>query len=388
MGNGAFGVLEPARVFVISRLLVFAYFQDTEHATHLDRPERSLARHHGSGVVRERHFHFRHVRHASLAHHHVVGDEVANLLSHPPVVHANQGGDVVAHGIHRVVALVAVECPVPLFIGKKLNLAHLPHGNVRGDFIQTGALGGGPPICAGHEKLVSMQMNRVVGHREISNADAHLVIEPHIERVDTGEDAAVPRPQIEVKHRHDFWRVTARVDVEGIEQEAEVALDLVDKRVLGFGVRDPKAHHPHRHLRHLIRMRVVHEGAWPPRHELIHERLARGNGWLVQTGHAVHAVGQALAVPVDAGVFGQLVGDVDADTVAFDDLDGGTRALAVVPPQVGTESGCHFSHHGLCDQMEFLDPLVHPPRQGPAVECDDRVVRSTGIGDQRRAGLC
>jgi hypothetical protein len=43
---------------------------------------------------------------------------------------------------------------------------------------------------------------------------------------------------------------------------------------------------------------------------------------LVQAGDAVHAVGQALAVPVDAGELGQLVGDEDAHAVAFDHLDG------------------------------------------------------------------
>jgi hypothetical protein len=89
-------------------------------------------------------------------------------------------------------------------------------------------------------------------------------------------------------------------------------------------------------------------------------------GWnarLVQTGHAVHAIGQALTMPVDAGVFGKLVGDEDSHAVALDDLDGRARALAVVAPQMGLEAGCHLAHHRLGDQVELLDTLVHAPGQ-------------------------
>src|SRR3990167_5417878 len=48
-----------------------------------------------------------------------------------------------------------------------------------------------------------------------------------------------------------------------------------------------------------LAMRGVHEGAGPARDELVDEGLARADGRLRQARHAVHAVGQALAVPVD-----------------------------------------------------------------------------------------
>jgi hypothetical protein len=95
-----------------------------------------------------------------------------------------------------------------------------------------------------------------------------------IERVDAGEDAAVPAPQVEVQHRHDLGRVAARVDVVGVEQKAEVPVHLIDQRVLGFGMRDPEAHHAHGHLRHLIRVRVIHEGAGTACDKLIDKGLA------------------------------------------------------------------------------------------------------------------
>ena len=55
------------------------------------------------------------------------------------------------------------------------------------------------------------------------------------------------------------------VKVDTVYNAGDVAVHLVNQRVLGTfvqpGVRHPKTHHAHRHLRHLIRVRVVHEGA-------------------------------------------------------------------------------------------------------------------------------
>jgi hypothetical protein len=175
-----------------------------------------------------------------------------------------------------------------------------------GDLVLARALGRGAAVGAGDQELVAVQVDRVVGHRQVAHADAHLV-QAHHQRVDAGEDAAVPAPQVEVEHGHDLRRVAAGIDVVGVEQEAEVAVDLVDQRVLALGVRDPEAHHAHRHLHHLVGMRVVHEGAGAARHELVDEGLARRDAGLVQAGHAVHAVGQALAVPVDAGELASLL---------------------------------------------------------------------------------
>jgi hypothetical protein len=66
----------------------------------------------------------------------------------------------------------------------------------------------------------------------------------------------------------------------------------------------------------------------------------------------------------------------------------GPWALAVVAPEMGLEARRHFANHGFGHQMEFLDALVHAPRQGPAVEGDHRVVGAAAVlGTKRRHGI-
>ena len=67
-------------------------------------------------------------------------------------------------------------------------------------------------------------------------------------------------------------------------------------------MRDPKAHHAHGHLRHLVGMRVIHEGARATSDEFVDEGFAHRNLLLIEAPHAIHAIGQALAVPMNGGV--------------------------------------------------------------------------------------
>ena len=69
---------------------------------------------------------------------------------------------------------------------------------------------------------------------------------------------------------------------------------------------DEHSKHAERHLRHLVVMRVIHEGAVLPDRELVHEGLARLDGRLTQAAHAVHAARQHDAVPMNLVEAGSL----------------------------------------------------------------------------------
>ena len=271
-----------------------------------------------------------------------------------------------------------MKSPVAFFVRQELDLPHLAHSHIGRHLIPARGLGRGPAVSACDQKFMAVQMNRMVRHGQVAKADAHLVVVTHVQRVDARKDAAVPRPQIEVQHGHDFGRHAAGLYVVGVEQKNEVAVHAVNQWMLAvfveLGVRDPKAHHAHGHLRHFVGVRVVHEGAGTARLKFVDKSFAHRNRRLVQARHAVHAIGQALAVPMHAGMFRQFVGDKYAYLVTLHHLDGRPGALAVVAPHMGLEAGGHFAHHGFRHQMEFLDALVHAPRQAPAIERHDGVV--------------
>jgi hypothetical protein len=147
---------------------------------------------------------------------------------------------------------------------------------------------------------------------------------------------------------------------------------------------DDHAHHAHRHLNHLVGMRMVHERPALLHLELVDKGLAGRDVRLVQAADAVHAARNDHAVPVHGGVFGQSVGDEDADLVAFDRLDGRPRRLAVIAPEIDLHAFGEFAHHGLGDEMEFLPVAVHAERQRPAVEGDDGTIIRPALRMQRR----
>ena len=142
---------------------------------------------------------------------------------------------------------------------------------------------------------------------------------------------------------------------------------------------DEEPHHPHRHLHHFVRMRVIHVGSGPPEQEFVDKGFSGRDMRLIETTDAVHAVRQALAMPMHCCIFGELVGDVDADLVALDRLDRRAGGLTIIAPEIGIHARRNLAHHGFGDEVEFLPIAIHFPRQGPAVERRDRLVIRPGL---------
>ena len=130
---------------------------------------------------------------------------------------------------------------------------------------------------------------------------------------------------------------------------------------------DEHSHQAHRHLHHLIGVRVVHEAAAFLKLELIDEGLIWRDVRLRDATDAIHAVWQQHSVPMDRGVLRQFVGDEDPNLVSFDRLDRRTRRLSVVAPKMHIHSRRKLANNRFRDKMKLLPIAIHPPRQGPAV---------------------
>src|SRR3982074_2045636 len=128
---------------------------------------------------------------------------------------------------------------------------------------------------------------------------------------------------------------------------------------------DDHSHHAHGHLDHLVRMRVVHEGAAVLHLEFVDEGLAGLDMRLAKAAYPVHPARQDKTLPMDGRMLRQFVGDEDADLVALDGLDGRARRLTVVAPEMGLHAFGEFALAGFSNQMDLLPVAGHTPPPPP-----------------------
>ena len=195
------------------------------------------------------------------------------------------------HGTHGVVALVAVQGPVSRLISDELDLPHLANGYVSGDLRPSRGGRNRTSVCAGDFKLDSVDMDRMVGHRQVAHPDPYAITQACDDRTDRRIHGAVKSPDIEIKHGVDIGCFASWLHIEGIEQEAIIPIHLGDEWVRCFGMCHPESHHAHRHLGHFIGMWVIHERARPLGDEFIDEGFPDRNGLLVQPADTIHAIG-------------------------------------------------------------------------------------------------
>ena len=152
----------------------------------------------------------------------------------------------------------------------------------------------------------------------------------------------------------------AIVDPGGDIERIEAAISQMDATV-------EKILLTHGHLDHFIAVRMVHERAGLHQVELVDEGLSWWDTGVTQTAHAVHAGRQDHTVPVDRRRFRQLVGHVNAYSVAFDRLDCRAMHLPVVAPAPGNKTRRELVLYLLGDQVIDLDAIDVPVGKGAAV---------------------
>ena len=91
-----------------------------------------------------------------------------------------------AHGVHGVMALVAVEGPVAFLVCHEFDLPHLADRNIGvSPPGQRVLLAQGPPSVPVTDEFMTMQMDRMVGHRQVANSNANLVVQADVQAVDS-----------------------------------------------------------------------------------------------------------------------------------------------------------------------------------------------------------
>ena len=155
---------------------------------------------------------------------------------------------------------------------------------------QRGALRNPAAVGAGDLELVAVQVDRMVGHRQVADADAHLVA---LRRTTSGSMPGKTRllkvQRLKSSIVLTFGVVAAGLDVVGVEQEHEVAVDRGDRRVLrGWVTKKP--------IMPIAICTISSACGWYMKvpgccsDELVDEGLAGRDVRLRQAGDAVHAV--------------------------------------------------------------------------------------------------
>jgi len=163
--DGARGVLVLTGIAVIIGREIFPHLDQREHAAHLRGTELTLARHHRQRVGGTGHRHFPHVGHAGIAHRHISRRELADRLDEIAfLAGADEVAVGVAHGVHRVMRLVAMDRPVAGVVGDEFNRADHADGHVGRRLRPTRGLGNPAAVRSGHGEMMAMHVDRMVGH--------------------------------------------------------------------------------------------------------------------------------------------------------------------------------------------------------------------------------
>src|SRR5215469_5497421 len=101
------------------------------------------------------------------------------------------------HRVHGVMRLVAVKRPVTWGIGHEIDRAYCAHGHIDRRLRPLGALRHPTPVGATYGEMVTVEMDRMRRHGEITHSDADPVAEPHGHHVDPREHTGIEAPDIE-----------------------------------------------------------------------------------------------------------------------------------------------------------------------------------------------
>src|SRR5438270_12282683 len=253
---------------------------------------------------------------------------------------------------------MAVQHPIARIIGHELHVTRLGYTYEHGVSRTPCRFGLAASFSTCNYELVPMQVDRMVVHPQIDEADADALSVPHDERSVGWTRFSVERKPVEL-HVHGVRDIDVRQDGVFLHDNDEV---LIDARLVGF-LPEPneRADHPHHFLHRHVR--VIEVGSFLVECELVDEAATRCDRVLARSRRAIHVDWNFEAVPVHRSRFGKVVIHDDANAIALGNLNGWPRCAAVNTPEINDSARNDFLLHWLGDEMEFLDVAIHTPRQ-------------------------
>src|SRR5690606_9484016 len=115
---------------------------------------------------------------------------------HAVLVHTQGIGNLVTHGVHRVVSHVAVERPITWCVSDELDIARSTHRAKHRSFRPLPCFGNLSAVGGSDVEGVAVDVNGMVPHAQVADANAHAIIGAYDKAFNGGEDFAVEGPQV------------------------------------------------------------------------------------------------------------------------------------------------------------------------------------------------
>src|SRR5690349_429075 len=206
---------------------------------------------------------------------------------------------------------------------------------------------------------MAVEMDWMTIHAEVGETYSYPLTQFDDQRVSSRPDPAIESEDVEISHHIGIRGEGPRANRPFLKKDEEMPIDRLGISIPRMD--DEKTLHAHRHLDHLIRMRVIHLRPVLVQSELIGISFTRGNVFLSHTADSIHSVRRKDTMPVHGSWFGQFVSHQNANAIAFHCLNCRTGALTIVTPAVHCHAWSKFTSHRFGHKVKLFSPILHRP---------------------------
>src|SRR5438552_18085946 len=262
------------------------------------------------------------------------------------------------HAVHHVVRQVAVDHPRAGIFRLELHDARLRHSHQHGVHRNPRRFRRAPAFCAGDHELVPVQVDGVMIHSKIDDAQPHPASQPREQRRRHRRGNSVERQPVEL-HRCRVRNGIARQHRPFLQDQSVVMIRAW--LVIFLRMRHEKSDLPH-HFLHGA-MRVVEKRPFLVHGEFVNVLLAGSDRLLADVRYAVLFDGDFQPMPVRGSGLRQSILEDHAHAIALLHLNRRPGAASVVAPRVDGLERRDSLLHRLGYEAENFNATIHLVRQ-------------------------